>query len=544
MLAPTNRKVTLIILDGFGLHPDKKGNAIVAAKTPNFEAILANSYTTALTAFGAEVGLTWGNMGNSEVGHLNLGTGRVIMQDFPRINEAIDSGKFESNEAIFNLADQTSPANALHVIGLISDGGVHGDWKQTAAVVKTLRRVNVKSPIWLHMIADGRDTPPKDFDRLMNKFFDEIKKTNAQAATVVGRFYALDRDNRWERTREAYEAIVNGKGRKVGRVDEVTVEAYKNQESDEFIQATIIGEYPGMKPGDGVFITNFRPDRIRQLTRSLADPQFKKFSRTFDPSKLHIVTMTNYGLKLGDHLQIAFDREPVHNTLAETASSAGLKQMHIAETEKYAHVTYFFNGGREKEFPGEDRVLVPSPKVKTYDKAPEMSAANITSEYMKAVKKNYDLIVMNFANCDMVGHTGDYQATVKAVEAIDQALGKIKNEADKSNRILLITADHGNAEQMLHAETGEINKEHTVNPVPLILYDPHSPAPRQDDQIDHSKQTAMEKLMNLKAVGVLADVAATVIALLGKKIPDEMSGISLLETLNYSPLAAKEKTGS
>jgi 2,3-bisphosphoglycerate-independent phosphoglycerate mutase len=520
------QRLILMILDGFGLSPALRGNATYQAKTPNLDRIVAEYPYTAMTAHGPEVGLSWGEMGNSEVGHMNLGAGRVVLQEATRISEAITTGDFYINEALLSACRKAKADNSvLHIIGIISPGGVHGHIDHMIASIELARREQV-SKISLHLISDGRDATPKSFEKFFPRLDSMAKKAGAKYATLMGRYYAMDRDRRWERVQAAYEAMVNGKGQTAANVPEALKSAYETrQETDEFITPTVIDPAnPDLriKDGDVVIFTNYRPDRARLLSQALDGAEFNGFTRK--ELTLTFVTFSEYGVELKNN-QVAFPVEPMHNQLAEVLSSANLRQIHLAETEKYAHVTYFFNGGQEQAFPLEKRMLVDSPKVPTYDQAPAMSAREITKTLLEAYSADgFDVAIVNYANGDMVGHTGNLQATITAIETIDEAFGQLSQATEASGDILLITADHGNAEQKIHPDTGDIDKEHTANPVPLILVDAkYRHKPLEGD--------VKLKLMSTQAIGILADVAPTILDLLHVQQPKDMTGQSLLPVL-------------
>ena len=520
----------LIILDGFGLSPITEGNAIYHAKTPFLDWAIASVPKAMLHASGSEVGLDWGEMGNSEVGHLNLGTGRIVMQDLPRINRAIEDGTFFANQVLKDLAERLRKnKGTLHLIGLASTGGVHAHLNHLLAMLDFARREKL-TKVALHLISDGRDTPPKTLVKDLSKIQEAIQKTGLGViATVSGRYYAMDRDKRWDRTEKAYHAIVSGQGRTAVTAEEALAGAEKAQETDEFITPTVIVDDKGhpvarITGHDGVIFTNYRPDRARQLAQVLTDKTFTGFTRPTGPVE-SFVSFSSYGQEASAGVDVAFFAPPTSKQLGEIVAQAGLPQFHIAETEKYAHVTYFFNGGLEPPYPKEERLLIPSPRVATYDLKPEMSAAGVTAGLLKRLKKSPPaLSVVNFANPDMVGHTGDLKKTVLAVQAVDAQLLEIQKAAAALKATLVVTADHGNAEQLIHPETHEIDKEHTTNPVPCffissdLTFAAVSVGTNKIDQIQFAAQSP---------AGVLADIAPTVLDYLGLEKPSEMTGASL-----------------
>ncbi|MBD3303931.1 2,3-bisphosphoglycerate-independent phosphoglycerate mutase [Candidatus Woesearchaeota archaeon] len=446
-------KAVLIVLDGWGLRKSRKRNAVKLAKTPNFDSYWKHYPHCRLKATGTAVGLPRGYMGNSEVGHLNLGAGRVVKQEVTVINESIKDGSFFRNKVLVsNIKKVKKNKGRLHLMGLLSDAGVHSHINHLFALLKLARKFDV--PVLIHVFADGRDTPPKSVMRHIRQLKKKIK--DEKIATVSGRYYAMDRDKRWQRTKKAYDAVVNAKGLHAKSIDSAVKQAYARGENDEFILPTVIGDYSGIKDCDGVVFFNYREDRARQLTSAVALGKFGK------KKKIDFVCMYEYDASFG--LPVAFEKPEIKHVLAEVLSRAGKKQFHIAETEKYAHVTYFFNGGREKPFKNETRKIVPSPKVATYDLRPRMSAAKITYSVLKQLEKQ-DFIIVNFANPDMVGHTGDLKAAIEAVEFVDACLGRIVSRARRLGIACLITADHGNCEEI----TGKRETSHTLNDVPCIL---------------------------------------------------------------------------
>ncbi len=504
------RPVVLCVLDGFGIGDDPSRNALMAAEMPAWKSLTETWPTTRLEASGEAVGLPAGQMGNSEVGHLNLGAGFPVVQDLPRISRAVDDGSFYTNEALrAAIAHARERGSRLHLMGLIGPGGIHAVDGHIEATVELARREGLPADrVLLHAFTDGRDTPPRSADELLPALLARLAG-RATLVTVSGRYYAMDRDQRWERTAQAWEAIVHGAGRSAPSADEALQVAYAAGEGDEFIQPTVIGSYAGMGDGDSVVHLNFRADRARQLTRALALTDFAAFERGRIPADLRVTTLTEY--QAPDELPVAVAFPPLAiDSLAAYLSRLGLRQLHLAETEKYAHVTYFFNGGIEEPLPGEDRVLVPSRRdVPTYDHAPEMSALEITERLVAAIGSgDYDFMVVNYANPDMVGHTGVWDAAVQAAETIDGCLARISEAVLAAGGALVITADHGNIEEMRDAD-GAPQTKHTTSPVPLVLV-----ADRwRDSQLRH---------------GILADVAPTLCQLMGLEPPATMTGRSLL----------------
>lgn len=500
----------LIILDGFGDNIEEAGNAIIDANKPNIDKLMTTCPMSKVYASGEAVGLPEGQMGNSEVGHMNIGAGRIVYQELTRITRSIEDGDFFSIPELVNLMDKCKKNNTkLHIMGLLSDGGVHSHQRHLYAILELAKRKGIDN-VFVHCFMDGRDTLPASGESYIQKLEETMKEKGVgKIATICGRFYSMDRDKRWGREKKAYDAMVYGKGEKFSSPIQAIESSYQQEVFDEFVAPTVIcsGDKPvaTIDDGDSVIFFNFRPDRARQITRAFVDPEFNEFKTK--KMKLNFVTMTEYD-KTMPNVKIAFKTESLTNTFGEYISSKGLKQLRIAETEKYAHVTFFFNGGREKPYVGEDRVLIPSPKVETYDMKPEMSAYEITKKAIEAInQEKYDCIVVNFANCDMVGHTGNISATEKAIEAVDECIEKIITALSQHNGIGLITADHGNAEQMIDYKTGEPFTSHTTNPVPLIMFG-----------VDNAK---------LKD-GRLCDIAPTLLDIMNLPKPKEMTGESLL----------------
>lgn len=504
----------LMILDGWGINPSRENNAVALARTPHLDALLARYPHTTILTSGMAVGLPEGQMGNSEVGHLNLGAGRIVYQDLTRITKAIDDGDFFTNPVLLEAVNRVRESGgALHLMGLLSDGGVHSHETHLYALVELARRQGL-SRVFVHPIMDGRDTPPQSGADYLRKLEEKLREIGTgRIATVSGRYYAMDRDNRWERVEKAYRAMVEGEGERFSSSADAIAASYARGVTDEFMVPAVIvdGDRPvaPIASGDGVIFFNFRADRAREITRALALDDFTGFDRGERPRLAAYVCMTEYDATFG--LPIAFGPEELTNILGGVASREGLRQLRIAETEKYAHVTFFFNGGVEEPFPGEERVLIPSPKdVPTYDKKPQMSAPEVTDELLRRLDAGlYDLIVVNYANCDMVGHTGVLEAAIRAVEAVDQSVGRVVEKVRSLGGVVLVTADHGNAEQMAD-ENGEPFTAHTTNPVHLILVD--------DSRIGST----------LSDGGKLCDVAPTLLQILGIPKPAEMTGRSLL----------------
>jgi 2,3-bisphosphoglycerate-independent phosphoglycerate mutase len=504
--APTVPSLALVVLDGWGIAEPGPGNAISQASTPVFDSIWQRFPRTQLQASGRAVGLPDGQMGNSEVGHLNLGAGAVVKQDLLRIDDAIADGTFFENPALVGACERArnSPRGRLHLMGLVSDGGVHSGWSHIEACIELAAREGLPDLV-LHAFTDGRDTLPKSSPG----YIEEVERWLRRAgriATVEGRYYAMDRDNRWERTKLAYDAIVHGEGLRAPSALEAVESSYERGETDEFIRPTVVSDHDGAADGDVVIAFNFRPDRMRQIIRALGEEDFDEFPRGAAP-RLDITTMTSY--REGWGYPIAFEPHQPETTLAEVIADGGGRQLHVAETEKYAHVTYFFNGGREREHEGEERELVPSPRdVPTYDHKPEMSARGAARAFCEHWAGGaYRFGIINFANPDMVGHTGVIPAAVEAVETVDGCLGEVLETVRAGGGACIVTADHGNADDMLEPD-GSPNTAHSLNPVPLVV--------------------TLEGL-TLRDGGALADVAPTALDLLGIPQPDAMTGTSLIE---------------
>ena len=501
--------LALIILDGFGCREETKGNAIAAARTPHLDRLMASCPHTRIGASGMDVGLPDGQMGNSEVGHTNIGAGRIVYQELTRITKSFDEGEALGNPALTAAMENARrPGQALHLMGLLSDGGVHSHIRHLYGLMEMARRFAVER-VYLHCFMDGRDVPPTSGTEFIAALQQKIKELGlGQIATVSGRYYAMDRDNRWERVKLAYDAIVNGECNKDPDPVAVMQKSYGAGVTDEFIVPTVVTEGAGIKAGDSVIFFNFRPDRARELTRALVDPDFAGFEREKGFFPLTYICMTQYDATM-PNVEVAYRPESLANTLGEYLSRLGKTQLRIAETEKYAHVTFFFNGGVEAPYEGEDRVLIPSPKVATYDLQPEMSAYAVTDEAVRRIESGrYDVIILNYANCDMVGHTGVFEAAVKAVEAVDTCLGRLLAALEKAGGRAFLTADHGNADQMAD-ENGAPFTAHTTNPVPFVA-------------IGFGDVT-------LRSGGRLADIAPTMLQAMGLPQPEEMTGRSLLE---------------
>ena len=500
------KPLILMILDGFGIAGDK-GNAIKAANKPNIDRLFSSNPVTQIGASGMDVGLPDGQMGNSEVGHTNIGAGRVVYQELTRITKSIQDGDFFQNEALCNAIDNAvKNGTALHIMGLLSDGGVHSHNTHLYGILELAKKKGLEK-VYVHAFLDGRDVPPSSGKDYVAACVEEMKKIGVgQIATVMGRYYAMDRDNRWERVVKAYSAMVYGEGVKCADPVEAVAASYAEGVTDEFVVPTVIDGAAPIGANDSMIFYNFRPDRAREITRTFVDPDFSGFERKKGFFPLTYVCMTQYDATM-PNVQVAFKPQSLDNTFGEYISNKGLTQLRIAETEKYAHVTFFFNGGVENTYENEDRILVASPKVATYDLQPEMSAYEVADKCAEAIKSGkYDVIILNFANCDMVGHTGVFDAAVKAVKAVDACVGKVTDAIAEMGGVSLITADHGNAYKMFE-DDGSPFTAHTTNPVPFCV-------------IGYPCQ--------LREGGKLADIAPTMLQILGLEQPEEMTGKSLI----------------
>ena len=503
------RPVVLCILDGWGERADSAANAVALANTPNFDRIKASCPFSTLAAHGPAVGLPEGQMGNSEVGHTNIGAGRVVWMDLPRIDNAIEDGSFAANPQLgaFIAALQASGGTA-HLAGLASPGGVHAHQRHIAATAQVLAAAGI--PVAVHAFLDGRDVPPQSARGQIAEL-EAALPAGARIATVVGRFYSMDRDKRWDRVSLATEAILHARGPRVESAEAAIAEGYGRGETDEFVTPTVIGSYAGAKDGDGLLFANFRADRAREILGALVDPGFDGFAVADRPKWAATLGMVEYSDRLNTVMPAIFGSLEIVNPLGAWASAHGLTQFRLAETEKYPHVTFFFNGGVEVPAPGEERRMAPSPKVRTYDLAPEMASAEVTEHLAGAIRSGkYDLIICNYANPDMVGHTGDLAAAIRAVESVDRGLGEALKALGEVGGAMIVTADHGNCEVMVDPETGGPHTAHTLNPVPVILVGGPAGARLRDG-------------------GRLADLAPTLLALIGLAQPAEMTGRSLIE---------------
>ena len=508
------KTVLLCIMDGFGKNPSDYGNAIAAANKPNLDRLMSENPMTYIGASGMDVGLPDGQMGNSEVGHTNIGAGRVVYQELTRITKSIHDGDFFKNEALVGAMENCKKnGSALHLMGLMSDGGVHSHNTHIYAIVELAKRMGLEK-VFVHCFLDGRDVPPASGADYVAKTIEKLNEIGVgKVATVMGRYYAMDRDNRWERVSKAYAAMVYGEGIKASDPVEAIKKSYETIDedgkhlTDEFVLPTVCLENATVKPNDSVVFFNFRPDRAREITRTFVDEAFTGFERKNGFFPLYYVCMTQYDATM-PNVHVAFKPQSLKNTFGEYISDLGLTQLRIAETEKYAHVTFFFNGGVEKQFKGEDRILVASPKVATYDMQPEMSAYEVTDKVVEAVKsEKYDAIILNFANCDMVGHTGVFEAAKAAVEAVDKCVGRVSDAIKEIGGVMLITADHGNADRMI-AEDGTPFTAHTTNPVPFVV-------------VNHKCE--------LRDGGKLCDIAPTMLKIMGIAQPEEMTGESIVK---------------
>ncbi len=525
-----HRPVVLLVLDGWGVAPKSPQNAISQAKTPNMNQLMADYPAVTLHASGEQVGLPWNEMGNSEVGHLNIGAGRILYQNLPRIDRDIASGEFFQNKAILQALQTAKQRNGkVHLLGLTSNGGIHSSIKHLYALLELCKQQELTDSVFIHAILDGRDTAKNAALQTIAELETQCSNLGVgRVATLMGRFWAMDRDNRWERIEAAYNAIRHGvSDNKATSPLQAIEDSYRSQVFDEEFVPTVVLDTAGepittIEDGDVIVFFNFRADRARELTKAFVLPGFTKFQRGSDFNQLIFVTMTEYEKNIP--VRVAYEPEHMQYPIARVVADAGLKQLHVAETEKYAHVTFFFNGGAEEPFSGEDRALLPSPRVLSYDLAPEMSAQAVTDKILEGLQaQKYGLIVANFANADMVGHTGNLQATTKAIEMIDRCVGQIAQAVTALNATLVITADHGNAEVMVDSKTGQPMKEHTKNPVPCILV---SSVLKQQRSL--WPPVVDGDIFRLQPVGVLSDLGPTIITLLGLPIPEEMNGRSLI----------------
>ena len=500
--------IILCIMDGWGINKDINHNAVAQAKTPNVDNLSKTYPFSTLEASGEYVGLPVDQVGNSEVGHMNLGSGRVVIQTLPRINQAFENNEIKLNKNFNEFTKIHNQNNTVHLLGLCSDGGVHSHMNHIISISKLLDKKNIKTVI--HIFSDGRDSSPLQIGDIIKQFEKSLPKS-IKIVSLIGRYFSMDRDNRWDRIKKSFDLITYGThDRRSENISSAIKLAYETGETDEFISPTVIGDYSGIQNGDSLLMVNFRSDRVRELLTSFLDPDFNEFEkRSNTPYFSNSLGMTEYSEKLSSYMKSIFSSNKIQDTLGEIISKNNLKQLRLAETEKYPHVTFFFNGGKETVLPGETRLMIPSPKVSTYDQKPEMSAHHVEAELIKAIELEiYDLIIINFANPDMVGHTGNLNAAIIAVETIDKAIGNVKKALDKTNGIMLITADHGNCEVMMHEKTKTPHTAHTCNKVPLILI---------------SKNNNL-KLNN----GKLADIAPTILDLLKIEKPISMNGKSLL----------------
>jgi len=522
--------LVLIILDGWGIASPSRGNAITLARTPHMNQLMQQYPTVALHASGEVVGLPWAEMGNSEVGHLNIGSGKIIYQNLPLINKSISDGTFFKNDAFLTAMKAVKERKTkLHLMGMVSDGGIHSSQDHLFALLEMCRDQGLQDSVYVHAILDGRDTTRDAALGGIAKLETKMRETGVgKIATLAGRFWAMDRDNRWDRTEKAYNAMRYGKSDHVSDSPLKAIEiSYQQSVFDEEFNPTVIIREDGLPTatiddGDAIIFFNFRADRARQITKSFVLPGFQKFNRGKDFSNLMFVAMTEYEKNLP--LTIAFLQDRVRFTLSKVVSDAGLHQLHIAETEKYAHVTFFFNGGNEDVCPNEDRILIPSPRVTSYDQTPAMSVEGVSERIVTELQTGkYQFIVANFANADMVGHTGNLPAAIHAVEAVDEAVGKVAQAVLGMNGTVIVTADHGNAEEMVNLQTGEIDKEHSTNPVPFIMAN----AALQQQRMMWPPVLDGD-LSRMQPVGVLSDAAPTILQLMGLPIPSDMTSRSLI----------------
>ena len=503
----TPKPVVLTILDGWGLRDDRTANAPKLANTPTMDHLMATCPNATLITHGPDVGLPSGQMGNSEVGHTNIGAGRVVAMDLGQIDLAIEDGSFFENQAMLDFATAVKKSGGrAHIMGVVSDGGVHGHISHIKAAVKMLTDQGVD--VVLHAITDGRDVAPTSAKGFISDLDGSLPDT-AMIGTVIGRYFAMDRDTRWDRVERAYNAMIMGQGTSAATALEAVQDAYAKDQNDEFIEPCVIGDYSGLNTGDGFFCLNFRADRAREILSAIGDPDFEGFARDL-PELSGLLGMVDYSKAHNAFMTTAYPKQEIKNTLGEWVAKHGRKQYRLAETEKYPHVTFFLNGGQETPEDGEDRFMPKSPNVATYDLQPEMSADEVTDKFVAAVEAGYDLIVTNYANPDMVGHTGDLDAAIKACEAVDAGLGKVLAAVEKAGGAMIVTADHGNCETMVDPETGGPHTAHTTNLVPVVLFGGPEGASLSD--------------------GRLADLAPTLLGLMGLPQPEEMTGQSLIRT--------------
>lgn len=503
----SHKPVVLCILDGWGINADPTASAPAQAHVPHFNRIWAECPHATLTTFGPDVGLPTGQMGNSEVGHTNIGAGRVVAMDLGAIDLAIEDGSFAQNAEVLAFAAKLKASGGVaHLMGVVSDGGVHGHLNHVLAACRAMTALGV--PVALHAITDGRDVAPSSAGEFVEQLMLSLP-AGAKVATVIGRYWAMDRDNRWERVQRAYDAMVNAKGEPAATPQAAVAASYAKGETDEFLAPSVIDDYAGAKDGDGFFCLNFRSDRAREILAALAAPGFEGFATGKRPVWAALLGMVEYSAGHNEYMTTAYPKRSISNTLGEWVAKQGLTQFRLAETEKYPHVTFFLNGGREVPFEGEDRAMPKSPKVATYDLQPEMSAGEVSDHLVAAIEKGYDLIVVNFANPDMVGHTGSLPAAIKACEAVDQGLGRALAALQAKGGAMIVTADHGNCEMMVDPVTGGPHTSHTTNPVPVVLVGGPAGA-------------------RLREGGRLADLAPTMLALMGLPQPAEMTGRNLM----------------
>ena len=500
------KPVVLCILDGWGINPHREGNAVALARTPNFDRVMATCPHATLITFGPDVGLPTGQMGNSEVGHTNIGAGRVVAMDLGQIDLAVEDGSFAQNAALLEFtARLKATGGTAHLMGVVSDGGVHGHISHLKAAVRALTGAGV--PVAIHAITDGRDVAPSSAGGFIADLAGDLPE-GARVATVIGRYYAMDRDSRWERVEKAYDAMIRARGNAAPDAVAAVAQAYAAGETDEFITPCVIDGYTGAQEGDGFFCLNFRADRAREILAAIGAPSFRGFERRRRVSWAAMLGMVDYSEAHNAFMRTAYPKRVLRNTLGEWVARQGLRQFRLAETEKYPHVTFFLNGGKEAPEIGEDRVMPPSPKVATYDLAPEMSSVAVTDHFVAAIESGYDLIIVNYANPDMVGHTGIIPAAIQAVEAVDRGLGRALAALEAAGGAMLLTADHGNCEMMIDPVTGGPHTAHTLNPVPVAL-------------IGWPEGATL-------AAGRLADVAPTLLEMMGLPQPPEMTGRSLI----------------